>query len=106
MRDRALDVLAVEPLVEADRRVNLRHQRCRVGVEMPAPESAPARGPFRHHPLHLPPGARMRRTLRSLAVIGLLAANRAAGADAPIETTAPEPLPALAFQTMDGQETT
>ena len=48
----------------------------------------------------------MRRTLRSLAVIGLLAANRAAGADAPIETTAPEPLPALTFQTMDGQETT
>jgi thiol-disulfide isomerase/thioredoxin len=47
----------------------------------------------------------MRRTLRFLAVLGCLAAASAA-AEAPIATSAPKPLPALAFQTLDGAETT
>jgi thiol-disulfide isomerase/thioredoxin len=48
----------------------------------------------------------MRRTLRYLAIIGLLATGQAAAAEMPIETTAPHPLPALTFQAMDGQEAT
>ena len=48
----------------------------------------------------------MRRTPRLFAILGFLAAHAASAAAAPIETSAPKPLPPLAFQTMDGQETT
>ena len=46
----------------------------------------------------------MRRILPVLAILGLLAGGTTLAAEAPIETKAPEPLPALTFQTMDGQE--
>lgn len=45
----------------------------------------------------------MRRILGVLAILGLLAPALAA-AETPIETTAPQPLPPLTFQTMDGKE--
>ena len=47
----------------------------------------------------------MRRTLRSLAVLACLATG-GANAEVPIETVAPKPMPELAFQTLDGVETT
>ena len=47
----------------------------------------------------------MRRMLRVLAVLALVATG-AAAAEAPIETAAPQPLPPLTFQTLDGQEAT
>ena len=46
----------------------------------------------------------MRRILPVLAILGLVAGGTALAAEAPIETKAPEPLPALTFQTMDGRE--
>ena len=46
----------------------------------------------------------MRRILPVLAILGLLAGGTTLAAEAPIETKAPEPLPALTFQTMDGRE--
>ena len=46
----------------------------------------------------------MRRVLPVLAILGLLAGGTTLVAEAPIETKAPEPLPALTFQTMDGHE--
>ena len=48
---------------------------------------------------------RRRRWLHLWAILGLLVLAGAAGAAAPIETGEPKPLPPLAFQTMDGQET-
>jgi thiol-disulfide isomerase/thioredoxin len=47
----------------------------------------------------------MRRIPRTLVLLALFAAAPAA-AETPIETTEPKPLPPLAFQTLDGQETT
>ena len=44
----------------------------------------------------------MRRTLRLIILAAALAAS-GARADAPIETAAPQPLPPLAFETLDGQ---
>ncbi|MFO1047846.1 MAG: TlpA disulfide reductase family protein [Geminicoccaceae bacterium] len=44
----------------------------------------------------------MRRTLRLIILAAVLTAS-GARADAPIETAAPQPLPALAFETLDGQ---
>jgi thiol-disulfide isomerase/thioredoxin len=55
-------------------------------------------------PSRADPEPRMRRTLPILAILGLLAAGAAPAAEVPIETAAPEPLPPLTFQTMDGQE--
>jgi thiol-disulfide isomerase/thioredoxin len=48
----------------------------------------------------------MHRALRLAAVLAPLAFGPAGAADAPIATTAPQPLPPLAFQTLDGQEAT
>jgi thiol-disulfide isomerase/thioredoxin len=50
----------------------------------------------------------MRRIPRILAVLALLAAAAAgpSAAEAQIETAEPKPLPPLAFQTLDGKETT
>jgi thiol-disulfide isomerase/thioredoxin len=50
----------------------------------------------------------MRRTpLIALAVLGILLSPRAAGAaEAPVQVGEPRPLPALAFQDMEGTETT
>ena len=44
----------------------------------------------------------MRRTLRLIALIAALIST-GARADAPIETAAPQPLPPLTFETLDGQ---
>ena len=44
----------------------------------------------------------MRRTLRLIILAAALAAS-GARADAPIETAAPQPLPPLVFETLDGQ---
>ena len=46
----------------------------------------------------------MHRMPRVLAVLALLTTG--AAAEAPIETTAPQPVPPLTFQTLDGQEAT
>ena len=48
VRLRPRDIVSVEPLVEADRGVNLLHQRCRAALEMAAPQSrrAPAGSPL------------------------------------------------------------
>lgn len=43
--------------------------------------------------------------LRSLAVLGYLLLATTAAAEAPIALSEPTPLPPLAFQTMDGEET-
>jgi thiol-disulfide isomerase/thioredoxin len=48
----------------------------------------------------------MRRILGVLALLTLLAPGYATAAEVPIETDAPQPLPPLTFQTMEGQETT
>jgi thiol-disulfide isomerase/thioredoxin len=48
----------------------------------------------------------MRRIPRLLAALALLAAAGLAVAEAPIGTAEPKPLPPLAFQTLDGEETT
>ena len=71
MRPRAREVVSRQPLVEPDRRINLRHQRCRVRLEMPAPQSAAALDLFRHS------GVPMHRMLRVLAVLALLTTGAA-----------------------------
>jgi thiol-disulfide isomerase/thioredoxin len=48
----------------------------------------------------------MRRILGVLALLTLLAPGYATAAEVLIETDAPQPLPPLPFQTMEGQETT
>ena len=48
----------------------------------------------------------MRRTVRLILALACLAAAPAIAAEVPIQTGEPKPLPPLAFQTMDGQETT
>ena len=48
----------------------------------------------------------MRRTVRLVLALACLAAAPALAAEAPIQTGEPKPLPSLAFQAMDGQETT
>ena len=102
VRHGAGDVLDVEPLVEADRGINLRHQRSGVACEVSAPQRATALDLFRHDPLLEPLGAGMRRTLRLIVLFAALVAT-SARADAPIETAAPQPLPPLTFETLDGQ---
>jgi thiol-disulfide isomerase/thioredoxin len=48
----------------------------------------------------------MRRMLRVLAVLTLLAPDAGSAAEVSIESTAPQPVPPLTFHTMDGRETT
>ncbi len=48
----------------------------------------------------------MHRMLRVLAILTLLTPALASAAEVAIETTAPQPVPEIAFQTLDGQETT
>lgn len=48
----------------------------------------------------------MHRMLRVLAILTLLTPALAPAAEVAIETTAPQPVPEIAFQTLDGQETT
>ena len=48
----------------------------------------------------------MHRMLRVLAVLALCTTGAATAAEVPIEPAAPQPVPPLTFQTLDGQEAT
>ena len=75
-------------------------------LEMPAPERASALDLIRHRLFPEPFRSPHAPHAAPTSPLACLAAAPATAAEAPIETGAPKPLPPLAFQTMDGQETT